>query len=167
MARRKFSEYALRLKEKQKLLLNYGLREEQLRRFAKKAKGGRASDWMAVLIGMLESRLDNVVFRLGFAPSIPAARQLVGHGKVRVNGKKVTISSASVKVGDEITLTPKAFQTPAVQMCIGQPRLLVADWFERSQAGEGYVGRLKMIPPKDAVPFPFEARLVAEYYTGV
>src|SRR5690606_14047635 len=80
LGRRKFSEFGLRLKEKQKLLFHYGLREEQLRRLVKRAKTGQASDWMSTLIGMLESRLDNVVFRLGFAPSMMAARQMVRHG---------------------------------------------------------------------------------------
>jgi small subunit ribosomal protein S4 len=89
--RRKFSDYALRLEEKQKIRANYELREEQLRRFIRKAKTGKGSNWTAKLMGLLELRLDNVVFRLGFAPSIRSARQLVGHGHVRVNGEKVDI----------------------------------------------------------------------------
>src|SRR5689334_14008708 len=108
--RRKFSEYGARLREKQKILFHYGLREEQLRRFVRKAKSGRSTDWISTLIGLLETRLDNVIFRLGFAPSIPAARQLVRHGKVLVNRKRVNIPSAQVYPGDEISLTSQAYQ---------------------------------------------------------
>ena len=165
LARRKFSEYALRLKEKQKILFNYGLREEQLRLFVKRAKAKKATDWMATLVGMLESRLDNVVFRLGFAPSIPAARQLVGHGKVFVNGKRVTIGSALVPVGATISLTEAAYASAAFEYSIQSPRLLLPDWLGYEHVGNHKHGKLKMVPPSDAVPFPFESRLVAEHYS--
>lgn len=164
-ARRKFSEYASRLREKQKILFHYGLREEQLRRFVRQAKAGRSSDWMSTLIGLLETRLDNVVFRLGFAPSIPAARQLVRHGKVLVNGKRVNIGSAQVKPGSEVALTAKAYLGVTYQDSIRQPRLLLADWLELHTEGEIKKGRVKMVPGADAIPFPIEDRLVAEFYS--
>jgi small subunit ribosomal protein S4 len=167
MARRKFSEYSLRLKEKQKLVFNYVLREEQLRRLVKKAKSGRDSDWMATLVGLLESRLDTLVFRLGFAPSMLAARQMVSHGKVFVNGKKVTIGSFMAKAGDEISLSDAAYKSTIFNYSIQQPRLLLADWLEHTKSGDKTIGKLKFTPPKDAVPFAFEGRLVAEYYTGI
>ena len=165
--RRKFSEYASRLREKQKILFHYGLREEQLRRFVKKAKAGPSSDWMSTLIGLLETRIDNIIFRLGFASSIPAARQLVRHGKVFVNGKKLNIASAQVKQGSEISLSPTAYQGSVYQSSIRQPRLLLADWLEHIQVGENRKGRLKMVPGGDTVPFPFEERLVAEFYSKI
>ncbi len=165
--RRKFSEYASRLREKQKLLFHYNLREEQLRRFVRQAKSGRSSDWMSTLVGLLETRLDNIIFRLGFAPSIPSARQLVRHGGVLVNQKRVNIPSAQVYPGDEVTLTAKAYQGLTYQNTIRQPRLLLADWLDHTAEGEFKKGRLKMTPGGDAIPFPFEDRLVAEYYSRV
>ena len=165
--RRKFSEYGSRLREKQKLLFHYGLREEQLRRFVKTAKSGRSTDWMSTLVGLLETRLDNVIFRLGFAPSIPAARQLVCHGKVLVNGNKLNIASAQVYPGDEISLTPQAYQSTIYQYSIKQPRLMLADWLEHVPAGENRKGKLKLVPGSEAIPLPFEDRLVAEFYSSV
>lgn len=165
--RRKFSEYASRLREKQKILFHYGLREEQLRRFVKKAKAAPSSDWMSTLIGLLETRIDNVVFRLGFATTIPAARQLVCHGNVRVNGKKLDIPSAQVWAGDEISLSPNAYKGVGYQSSIRQPKLLLADWLEHIEDGENKKGRLKMTPGSDAIPFPFQVRLVAEFYSKI
>lgn len=163
--KRKFSEYASRLREKQKVLFHYGLREEQLRRFVRKAKSGKSTDWMSTLVGLLETRLDNIIFRLGFAPSIPAARQLVRHGKVLVNGKKVDIPSAQVHLRSEISLIPQAYQGVTYQYSIRQPRLMLPDWLEHVSEGENKKGRLKLIPGSEAIPFPFEDRLVAEYYS--
>lgn len=163
-ARRKFSEYGMRMREKQKLLFHYGLREEQLKRFVREAQSGRSTNWISTLIGMLETRLDNVVFRLGFAPSIAAARQLVGHGHVQVNGKRVDISSCLVKVGSEIKLSPTAYKGTVYQYTIRQPRLTLADWLSHSDEGEYKIGKVRSMPDLDAIPFPFDSRLVAEYY---
>src|SRR5579863_6728132 len=87
--RKKYSDFALRLEEKQKLRVHYGLREEQLRRFIRHSKQGSAHNWVTKMVGLLERRLDNLVFRLGYAPSIRSARQLCSHGHVRVDGQKV------------------------------------------------------------------------------
>jgi small subunit ribosomal protein S4 len=163
MRKRKFSEYASRLREKQKLVFHYVLREEQLRRFVKKAKSGRATHWMATLIGLLETRLDNLVFRTGLAPSIASARQLVSHGKVRVNGKKLDIPSALIQPGSEITLVESAYV-----YALKQPvRLACPDWIELRVQGEMKAGKLKMVPGTEALPFPFDERLVVEYYSSV
>ena len=86
--RKKYSDYALRLEEKQKLRVHYSLTEHQLRRFIRNAKSGQSSNWLKKLIGLLERRLDNVIFRLALAPSILSARQLVSHGHIQVDGKK-------------------------------------------------------------------------------
>ncbi|MGB3517016.1 MAG: 30S ribosomal protein S4, partial [Elainellaceae cyanobacterium] len=100
-ARRKRSEYAIRLEEKQKLRYNYGVTERQLVTYVKKARRSTTSTGQA-LLQMLEMRLDNTVFRLGMAPTIPGARQLVNHGHVTVNGRVLDIASYQCKPGDVI-----------------------------------------------------------------
>ncbi len=167
LARRKFSEFSLRLKEKQKILFHYNLREQQLRRLVRAAKAGRSKNWMPKLIGMLESRADNVVFRLGFAGSIASARQLVTHGKLLVNGKKLTIPSALIKAGSEIALTPDAYEGQVYQYSIKQPRLMLPDWFEVTSEGEHKKAKLRNVPAEDAIPFPFDPRLVVEFYSSI
>ena len=162
--RRKFSEFGLRLKEKQKLLFHYGLREEQLRRMVKRAKTGQSSDWMNTLIGMLESRLDNVVFRLGLAPSIAAARQMVTHGHVKLDGKPASIPSQEVRPGQEIALSDAAAANAQYAAARQQPRLLIADYLGLD-GGEKPVGRMKSKPSSDHIPFPFDQGLVAEFYS--
>ncbi|MEB3274540.1 MAG: 30S ribosomal protein S4 [Prochlorothrix sp.] len=102
-ARRKKSEYATRLEEKQKLRFNYGVSEKQLIRYVKKARRVQGSTGK-VLLQLLEMRLDNTVFRLGMAPTIPAARQLVNHGHITVNGRVLDIASYSCRPGDVIAV---------------------------------------------------------------
>ena len=102
-ARRKRSEYAIRLEEKQKLRFNYGVSERQLVRYIKKARAQEGSTGTN-LLKLLENRLDNVCFRLGFAPTIPGARQLVNHGHVTVNGRMVNIASYQCKAGDALAI---------------------------------------------------------------
>lgn len=111
--RRKVSIYGEQLREKQKLALMYGLKDVQLRRFFKEAKKMEGSLSYNLLV-LLERRLDNVVFRMNFAPTRRAARQLVSHGHVCVNGKKVDIPSAWVSVNDEISIKPKCRNLPIV-----------------------------------------------------
>lgn len=104
------SEYGKELREKQKLKNWYNLGERQFRRYVKDIlkRRSRVEDAAALLIQQLENRLDNVVFRLGFATSRPKARQLVNHGHFMVNGRKVNIPSYQVKMGDKITLTERS-----------------------------------------------------------
>lgn len=99
---KKLSEYALRLQEKQKLRYNYGVTERQLLRYVKEARRIKGSTGLA-LLQLLEMRLDNIVFRLKMAPTIPAARQLVNHGHIQVNGKIATIASFQCRPGDILT----------------------------------------------------------------
>ena len=108
--RRKFSDHSLQLIEKQKVLFHYGLREKQLRHFIKRAKKGSGSNWTQKTISLLESRLDNVLFRASFASSIAAAKQLCSHRKVLVNGKIVDIRSAILKPGDVVSLKDSCYQ---------------------------------------------------------
>ncbi len=164
--RRKFSDYALRLEEKQKIRRHYELREEQLRRFIRQAKTGKGTNWTAKLMGLLERRLDNVVFRLGFAPSIRAARQLTSHGHVRVNGKKVDLGSYVLKVGDQITLSDKGFQNQIYLRAKQSPRLDVADFLRKEDQNGKEVGLVQAIPGTEHVPFNFDAGLFTEYYAA-
>src|SRR5918997_5477486 len=98
-ARKKRSEYAIRLEEKQKLRFNYGITEKQLLRYVRKARRATGSTGQT-LLQLLEMRLDNTVFRMGMAPTIPAARQLVNHGHVTVNNRVVSIASYACRAGD-------------------------------------------------------------------
>ncbi len=164
--RRKYSDYALRLEEKQKIRLHYGLKEEQLRRFIRDAKKGKAANWTGQLIGRLERRLDNVIFRLGFAPSIRSARQLVSHGHVRVNGKKVNIGSYVLNQNDKVSLSEKALQNQIVLRAIQAPRLEVPDYLRKEQENGQDVGVVQAIPGIEHVPFTFDAGLFTEYYAA-
>lgn len=164
--RRKYSDYALRLEEKQKIRLHYGLKEEQLRRFIRDAKKGTASNWTGQLIGRLERRLDNVVFRLGFAPSIRAARQLVSHGHIRVNGNKVNIASYVLAQNDKVSITEKAKTNQSVMQAAQAPRLELPDFLRKEQDAGNDVGVVQAIPGMEHVPFSFDAGLFTEYYAA-
>lgn len=164
--RRKYSDYALRLEEKQKIRAHYGLREEQLRRFIRNAKTGAAHNWVNRLMGLLERRLDNVVFRLGFAPSIRAARQLVSHGHVLVNGKGVNVGSYVVPQGSKISLKEKAQMNQIVLQAQKAPRLEVPDYLRKESENGAEVGVIHAIPGTEHVPFQFDAGLFTEYYAA-
>lgn len=160
--RRKYSDYALRLEEKQKIRVHYGLREEQLRRFIRNSKKGSAANWVNKLMGLLERRLDNVVFRLGFAPSIRSARQLCSHGHIMVDGKEVTVGSFVVPQGAKVEVAPKAKENQIVLQAAKAPRLEVPDFLRK----EGEAGIVQAIPGTEHVPFQFDAGLFTEYYAA-
>ena len=164
--RKKYSDYALRLEEKQKLRLNYILTEKQLRRFIRDSKTGRPSNWVNSLIGRLERRLDNVVFRLGFAPSLPSARQLVSHGHVLVDGKKADIPSLVVEKGQEISLKEKALKNQTVLQGLQKPRLDLPDYLRKEEKSGKVVGTLQALPGTEHIPFAFDAGLFTEYYAA-
>lgn len=164
MRRRKYSEYGLRLEEKQKVLAHYCLKEKQLRRFIRQAKKGKSENWTDKLIIMLESRLDNIVFRLGFAPSIPAAQQWIAHGHVKVNGQKATISSMILKVGDIISLSPKIAESEQHMMAKQSPRLELVHYLE-IQRGDEVAGKFAAPPLSEDIPFPFNPNYLTEYYS--
>lgn len=163
--RRKYSEFALQLEEKQKLRFHYGLREEQFRRLINKAKKSKATNWVEALVNILEKRLDNVVFRLGFAPSIPAARQLVSHGKILVNGKKVNIGSQIIKVGDKISLKPEVYENQVYMQAKQSPRLPLPSFMSKDEVAGKEEGHLTDEPNMEAVPFAFEPGLIIGYYS--
>jgi small subunit ribosomal protein S4 len=150
---RKMSEFGAQLREKQKLLFHYGLREEQLRRFVRKARSVSPSNWIDSLIGLLERRLDNVVFRLGFARSIAHARQLVSHGHILVNGKRQTIGSMFVRLEERIHLTEKAHQMAAIQAARENPRLTLPSYLQLEGTDSGGIGTVISFPGPQHVPF--------------
>lgn len=164
--RRKLSEYALRLEEKQKLLVHYGIREEQLRRFVRQAKAGQTTDWVDKLAGMLERRLDNVIFRLNLAPSIRSARQIISHGHVLVDGKKCTVASAVIAPGSKVKLVTAAYKGTVFLQAKAKPRMDVPDYLGKEVSGEEEIGTVREVPHAHDIPFSFEPGLVAEYYAA-
>ena len=161
VGRRKLSDFGVQLREKQKLQFNYGLREKQLSRLVKEA---RKSDMAAgdKLAELLERRLDNVVFRAGFTRTIPAARQLVAHGHIRVNGKRVDIASYRVDVGDVIGPKPKSKDKQMVKDAITSIRLARPDWLQCNYA-EGHAQVLEH-PTSDSLSVEVDVARVIEYY---
>jgi small subunit ribosomal protein S4 len=168
MKRKKLSDYTIRLMEKQKVRFHYGLRERQLVNLVKKSKKIKSRAWVDTLIIGLESRIDNVVFRLNWAPSIAAAKQLVSHGHIKVNGKKVDVPSAMVYQNDIITITDKGAKSGSYLQAKARPRLSAIPAFLKVDAdGEKEKATVLALPLAEDIPFPFEKRLVIEYYWKV
>lgn len=159
--RRKESDYGRQLKEKQKLRYNYGLGERQFRRLMVEAKRSKLETGKK-LIELLERRLDNVVFRAGYAPTIPAARQLVNHAHIRVNGRKVDVASYRVRAGDVITLRERSKKMQAIKDSVEGLSLTRPDWINWN--GGELQATIEKLPEEDSVPFPIDVQLVVEYY---
>ncbi len=155
------SGYGLRLIEKQKLRFNYGLTEGQLQRLFREAKKSKAPTGEK-LLELLERRLDNFVFRSGFAPTIVAARQLVRHRHVVFNGRSVNLPGIRVRSGDTICLTDKGKRIPATAECLDKPELERPEWlsFDASTAS----ARVTRMPEPAEVPFPVDVQSVVEHY---
>jgi small subunit ribosomal protein S4 len=160
--RRKMSDFKKQLLEKQKLRFNYGLNEGQFRRLYHEAVHSKEPSGDK-LLELLERRLDNTVFRAGFAPTIPAARQLVCHGHFLVNGKRLDIPSYRVREGDVISLRERSQSLSAVETSLGDVRLARPDWIEFDEGNKTVT--VKTLPKVDSVPFPLEIDLVIEYYS--
>jgi small subunit ribosomal protein S4 len=158
----KIGEYGSRLTEKQKLRAFYGIAERQMRRYVAEAMR-RQGPTGSNLLQLLEQRLDNIVYRLGFAPTIWAARQVVGHGHVLVNGKRVDIPSYEVRVGDRIQIAEK-FQRSR-QMAVWSERggILPPAYLEVDR--NTMTGTLVRLPQRDEIPVPIEDRLIVEFYS--
>ena len=163
--RAKLSDYALRLREKQKLKFHYGISEKQLRRYVAKAFGSKGNPGLTLLTS-LERRLDSVVFRAGFAPTINAARQMARHGHVTVNGHKVDIPSYALKAGDLIAPRANSKMKEAVVQNRQDPNNLSLPSYLALQ-GEGEA-QLKMItvPAREDIPVIVNEQLIVEYYSG-
>lgn len=163
--RKKYTNFGLQIEEKQKLIHNYGLREKQLLRFIRVSKTGSSANWINTLAGLLERRLDNVVFRLNFAPSIRAARQMIRHGHVLVNGQKVNIGSFVCKVGDEITLKEKSYAHQSYISSQASPRMETPSFLSATIESNKATGKVLSIPGLESIPFEFIPSLVTEYYS--
>jgi len=159
--RRRKSDYGMALIEKQKLRFNYGVSERQLRTMMAEAqrKAGPSGE---LLLQMLECRLDNVVFRAGWAPTIPAARQLVSHCHVLLNGKRANIASIRLRVGDEVSLRERSRNISMIRHSIEVPSLDRPEWLAYDPTT--FTAKVTRLPEADEVPFPVEVHLVVEHY---
>ena len=162
-ARPKFSEYSIQLREKQKLRRIYGILEGQFRRYfqmADRAKGVTGE----TLLQLLERRMDNMVYRMGFATSRSEARQLVRHGHFSVNGRKVNVPSFLTKAGDVVTVTERSKKVARIQEALDlAQRRGVPDWLEVSP--EAFSARVKSIPTRSDLTMPINEKLVVELYS--
>ena len=162
--RKKISDYAVRLREKQKLTYHYGLRETQLVNYIKKAKKDTSRAWIDTLIINLECRLSNVVFRLNFTPSILSACQMISHGHVLVNGKKTKAPALLVGKGDEIALTEKGYKAQNYLRAQTSPRMAAVPACFNVSGREQKVAKMIQLPLPSDIPFEFEEQLVTEHY---
>lgn len=162
-SRRKKSDYSVALGEKQKLRLQYGVMEKQFRRYFAEAQRRRGITGDH-LVELLETRLDNVCYRLGFGNTRRAARQLVGHGHIRVNGRRVNISSFNVRPGDVISVCENnrsvQLATRAVDLTSSRP---VMDWLSFDK--DKLTGVLNRVPEADEIDTMVNVRLVVELYS--
>jgi len=154
------SQYGKQLREKQKVKRLYGLLEKQFRKYVEAALKSRGNTGEK-LIGFLEKRLDNVVFRLGFAASRPSARQIVSHRHVLVDGKKVNIPSYGLKVGQTISLDSKAMGIPTVAQLLKSEDIKVPAWLEKKAA----VGKVARDPKREDIIEPISEKDIVEFYS--
>ena len=160
---RKISEYGLQLREKQKAKFIYGVLEKPFHNYYEKADRQPGMTGPNLMI-MLERRLDNVIFRLGFARTRREARQIVGHKHVLVNGKKVNIPSYLIKPGDVIELTEKAKSSVKYKDIIAVTGgRLVPEWLDVDQ--ENFKATVKELPNRDAIDVPVDEMLIVELYS--
>ncbi len=161
--RKRVSDYAIHLREKQKVRRIYGVLEKQFRKYFKMAaqKTGATGE---NLLQILERRLDNVVYRMGFAPSRNAARQLIRHGHITVNDRKVNIPSFLVKVSDEISVKEKSRNMPLIQASIeAASDVNNFVWFEVDR--DNFKGKIVNMPARDQIPMDIDERLIVEFYS--
>jgi small subunit ribosomal protein S4 len=156
--RRRASDYALQLRAKQRVKFAYGMTEGQFRRFFVMARR-MPGETGTTLLQLLERRLDNVVYRLGFARTRPMARQLVSHRHVLVNGQKVNVPSYLVEPGDEIALDPRTASMPTVQAEV-EERRQVPGWLAR----DGFRGRVVGQPRREDIEPDIQENLIVEFY---
>lgn len=158
--RRKVSDYSKQLKEKQKLRAQYNVHERQLRNYVARAsrRTGKTGD---VLVQIMETRLDAVVLRAGFARTIYAARQYVNHGHILVDGKKVDLPAYEVKPGQKISLKQSSRQMPDIQVALAEANVPSYVAVNRND----FSAELMRIPYRDEVPVLCDVQLVVEYYS--
>lgn len=157
--RRRVSEYGIQLREKQKAKRMYGIMEKQFRKYFEMASKVREATGTA-LLEILEKRLDNIVYKLGLAKSRSEARQLVGHGHVAVEGKKVTIPSYQVKVGQTIALYGKIVDNIQVKKSLDENQTL-PEWLERKAT----IGKVLRLPNREEMEQSINEQLIVEFYS--
>jgi len=159
----KMAGYGVQLREKQKVKRTYGVLESQFRRYfeaADRQKGVTGE----LLLQMLERRLDNVVYRLGFATSRAQARQLVRHGHFLVNGKKVDIPSFAVRSGDSIAIRSGSAQNPTIQHAMEEVKGRgIPEWLNFDSAA--LAGRISQLPTREQINLPVQEQLIVELYS--
>ena len=161
--RAKKSEYALQLTEKQKVKFVYGMQEKQFRGYYEKASRAEGNTG-EVLLSMLERRLDNVVYRLGYASTRREARQLVNHGHFTVNGKRVNIPSYLVKVGDLVSVCEASVSKPRFKKMKEDDAFVAAPkWLDRDK--NTLQGKVVAIPTKEDIDFEIAEHLIVELYS--
>jgi small subunit ribosomal protein S4 len=161
--RKKMTDYGVQLREKQRMKRLYGVFEAQFVKFLAKAES-QSGNTSENLLRLLERRLDNVVYRMGFAPSHAAARELVSHGHVHVNGERVDVASYLVRANDEVRVaTADMKEAIAATLKAAQERGAVVGWVEIST--EELKGTVKALPNKDDISIPVDENLVVTYYS--
>lgn len=158
--RRKFSEFALQLREKQRARRTYGVLEKQFRRYfaqARKTQGATG----AMLLQALERRLDNTLYRLGLAPTRASARQLISHGHVLVDGKKVSIPSYQVEKEQVISVKPESLELPIVKKLLDEKNPTIPTWLLR----EGPMGKVIRRPEREDLDLNINEQLIVEFYS--
>lgn len=157
---RKVSDYGVQLAEKQKGKITYGILEKQFKKYyliAAKNQGSTGE----VMLSLLERRLDNVIYRLGFAPTRAAARQLVSHGNVLVDGKKLNIPSYQVVVGNVLSLSQGAMEIPYIKTMLENKEYDLPKWLERKAAS----GKVVRVPVREDVTEAINEQLIVEFYS--
>ncbi len=162
--RKKKSEYGIQLNEKQKVKFIYGILEKQFHSYYESAAAAPGKTGDNLLINV-ERRLDNVVYRMGFAMTRRQARQLVNHGHFTVNGKKVDIPSYQVKAGDVVEVAENSRSSEVFKRLVGQdaPIFLLPAWLEREK--NGLKGTVTRLPAREDIDIPVEEHLIVELYS--
>ena len=161
--RRKESEYGLQLREKQKVKFIYGVSEKQFRGYYERAKSMQGITGEN-LMRILESRLDNVIFRLGFARTRKEARQIVTHGHIQVNGRRVDVPSFRVKAGDQVSVAPKSKDLLVIKSAlVSNARFQVPAWLEADI--EKLQGSVLALPQRDQIDMDIHEQLIVELYS--
>ncbi|MEG2892271.1 MAG: 30S ribosomal protein S4 [Clostridium sp.] len=161
-AGRKLSDYGTQLLEKQRLRAYYGVLEKQMLRYVKDAFSSKEMP-SEVLVRTLESRLDNMVFRMGFANSLRAARQMVNHGHVLVDGKKVNIPSFALSPGSQVVLREKSRNSPNYIDAIQSNGVNLLPYIEKDL--DNYKGTYVRYPERHEIPIDINDQLIVEYYS--
>jgi small subunit ribosomal protein S4 len=161
--RSKVQGYGIQLREKQKVKRIYGVLEKQFRRYFQKAERSKGITG-EILLQTLERRLDNVVYRLGFAPSRPMARQLVAHGHFTVNQRNVSVPSYLVKAGDSVSLKDRTRKNDAIKASLATASGRgIPPWL--MQEAEKFSGTVSALPARADIPLPITEQLIVELYS--